>query len=91
MMTVEVCCLYVAITVMSHPLRLVGDGAPKGTSTGHNRGLEQGNYSIPYYRGNLFHQMKSTQMFECAVKITHIWRMPLTNLTLEKESVVSQL
>ena len=30
------------------------------------RGLEQDDYLIPFYRGNLFHQISATQMYLCA-------------------------
>ena len=35
-------------------------------------GFEQGNY-----RGNLFHQISTTQICACAVKFPHIVQMPL--------------
>ena len=34
-------------------------------------------YVIPFYRGNLFHQIRTTQMCACVVKIPHIKQMPL--------------
>ena len=56
---------YAAITVMPHSPRLVGD-----------RGFEQGNCPIPSYRGNLFHQISTTQKCKCAITILYIKQMP---------------
>ena len=44
---------------------------------GHKGGSEVGNYSIPFYKGNLFHRISTTQNLMCSKTFLYE-AMPIT-------------